>query len=79
LTEDETSLIAFIVVNRGKAFAWNWAEKGFFSRDYYPDYEIPTIEHIPWQSRPIPIPKAILGDVISVIKNNEEAGCFEPT
>ncbi|KAJ3870981.1 hypothetical protein F5051DRAFT_341484, partial [Lentinula edodes] len=79
LTEDETNLIAFIVVNRGKAFAWNWAEKGFFSRDYYPDYEIPTIEHIPWQSRPIPIPKAILGDVISVIKNNEEAGRFEPT
>ncbi|KAH7870539.1 uncharacterized protein C8R40DRAFT_1056681, partial [Lentinula edodes] len=79
LTEDETNLIAFIVVNRGKAFAWNWAEKGFFSRDYYPDYEIPTIEHIPWQSRPIPIPKAILGDVISVIKDNEEAGRFEPT
>ncbi|KAJ3924295.1 MAG: hypothetical protein NXY57DRAFT_1045051, partial [Lentinula lateritia] len=65
------------LVNRGKAFAWNWAEKGFFSRDYYPDYEIPTIEHIPWQSRPIP--KAILGDVISVIKDNEEAGRFEPT
>ncbi|KAJ3745974.1 hypothetical protein DFH05DRAFT_1395337, partial [Lentinula detonsa] len=61
------------------AFAWSYSEKGYFSRDYYPDYEIPVIEHIPWQSRPIPIPKAIEADVIATIRDNEAAGHFEPT
>ncbi|KAJ3743874.1 hypothetical protein DFH05DRAFT_1376212, partial [Lentinula detonsa] len=77
LSEAETNLIAYIVVQRGNAFAWTYAEKGYFSRKYYPDYEIPTIEHIPWQSKPINIPKAILGDVISTIRDNEAAGRFE--
>ncbi|KAJ3749852.1 hypothetical protein DFH05DRAFT_1366104, partial [Lentinula detonsa] len=48
LLTEEVNLIAFIIVNRGMAFAWNYSEKGYFSRDYYPDYEIPVIEHIPW-------------------------------
>lgn len=78
LTPDETNLIAFVVVKRGKAFAWNYAEKGYFSREYYPDYEIPTIEHVPWQANPIKIPNAIY-DVIAVIQDNEAAGRFEPT
>lgn len=79
LTPKETDLLAFVVVHRGKAFAWNYAEKGYFSREYYPDYEIPTIEHIPWQANPIKIPNAIYDDVVAVIRDNEASGRFEPT
>ncbi|KAJ7247154.1 hypothetical protein B0H12DRAFT_1304696 [Mycena haematopus] len=45
LTKQETDLLAFVVVARESAFAFDYSEKGCFSREYYPDYEIPTIEH----------------------------------
>ncbi|KAJ3739859.1 hypothetical protein DFH05DRAFT_1406424 [Lentinula detonsa] len=79
LSKQEIDLIAWVVVQREYAFAFNHAEKGSFSREYFPDYEIPTIEHVPWQSKPIPIPKAIYDDVVAVIRDNEAAGRFEPT
>jgi hypothetical protein len=79
LMEDEINLMAFVIVKRESAFAFNYAEKGFFSQEYFPDYEIPTIEHIPWQSKPIPIPKSLYNDVIAIVRDNEVAGRFEPT
>jgi len=79
LTEEETNLIAFVIHKRELAFAFDYAEKGFFSREYYPDYKIPTIEHVPWQSYPIRIPDAILQDVKEQIQREEKLGRFEPT
>ncbi|KAJ7194444.1 hypothetical protein GGX14DRAFT_306776, partial [Mycena pura] len=79
LTESETNLIAYVVIAREYAFAWNFAEKGFFSREYYPDYEYPVIEHTPWQKPPITIPYALLPDVCKVIDDGERDGRFEPT
>lgn len=79
LSQEEINLIAFVVVNRGMAFAWNYSEKGYFSREYYPDYEIPTIEHVPWQSQHIPPPRAIHDEVVATIRDNKAAGRFEPT
>jgi hypothetical protein len=79
LTKTEIDLLASVVVARESAFAFDYSEKGCFSRDYYPDYEIPTIEHTPWQRKPITIPAAIIDDVRKVIADNEAAGRFEPT
>ncbi|KIK58811.1 hypothetical protein GYMLUDRAFT_146528, partial [Collybiopsis luxurians FD-317 M1] len=59
----ERDLIAFVVVMCEKAFAWEQVERGSFSREYFPDYVIPTIEHTPWQCPPIKIPYAILDEV----------------
>ncbi|KAF8205306.1 hypothetical protein K438DRAFT_1497433, partial [Mycena galopus ATCC 62051] len=42
-------------------------------------YKFPTIEHIPWQKKPIPIPHALMEDVRKVIIDNEKSGRFEPT
>ncbi|KAJ7104910.1 hypothetical protein C8R44DRAFT_639725, partial [Mycena epipterygia] len=79
LSKQEIDLLAFVVVTRELAFAFQYSEKGCFSREYYPDYEIPTIEHTPWQRPPIKIPAAIIDDVRQVIADNEAAGRFEPT
>ena len=79
LTFEEINLLAFVVHKREKAFAFEYAEKGTFSRLFYPDYEIPTIEHTPWQRRPIPIPQAIIEQVREAIVEQELAGRFEPT
>ncbi|KAF8214615.1 hypothetical protein K438DRAFT_1476516, partial [Mycena galopus ATCC 62051] len=79
LSTDKTNLLAYITVIRESAFAFEYSEKGSFSRDYYPDYKFPTIEHIPWQKKPIPIPHALMEDVRKVIIDNEKSGRFEPT
>ncbi|KAJ7238046.1 hypothetical protein B0H12DRAFT_1026063, partial [Mycena haematopus] len=79
LSKDETNLLAFIAVTRESAFAFEYAEKGSFSRQYFPDYVYPTIEHIPWQRKPIPIPLALIEDVRKVILDDERSGRFETT
>ncbi|THV01744.1 hypothetical protein K435DRAFT_571006, partial [Dendrothele bispora CBS 962.96] len=79
LTPQEIDLLSFVVVSREEAFAFCYAEKGSFKREIYPDYEIPTIEHVPWQRPPIQIPFALKEQVIKQIEEEEKAGRFEPT
>ncbi|THU85288.1 hypothetical protein K435DRAFT_685878, partial [Dendrothele bispora CBS 962.96] len=79
LNEEETDLLCYVVHKREKAFAFEFSEKGFFDSKYYPDYEIPVIEHTPWQRPPIRVPHAIIEEVKSEIRTQEAAGRFEPT
>jgi hypothetical protein len=52
-------------------------ERGTFSAEYFPDYEIPVIEHTPWIQPPIRIPKAIEAEVRELIEEQRAAGKFE--
>ncbi|KAJ7301024.1 hypothetical protein DFH08DRAFT_636850, partial [Mycena albidolilacea] len=79
LSNDETNLLAYITVLRESAFAFEYAEKGSFRKELYPDYEFAVIEHTPWQRPPIPIPAALREVVRKVILDNERGGRFEPT
>lgn len=79
LTPEETDLLAFVVHSRARAFAWEYAEKGFFDPRYFPDYKIPYIEHIPWQVPPIPLPLAIRDAVRDEVRRFETLGRFEPS
>jgi hypothetical protein len=47
LLTHEIDLLAFVIKTRELAFAFNDAERGTFSCKYFPDYEIPVIEHTP--------------------------------
>ena len=62
-----------------EAFAWVEEEKGPFSTDYFNPIVIPTIEHVPWVLRNIPIPPGIYNQVIEVIKQKIKAGVYEPS
>lgn len=79
LSPDEINLLAFLVHARSHAFAWVYEEKGFFDSAYFPPYEIPTIEHVPWQVLPIPLPLAIRDDVKDEVRRFEALGRFEPS
>lgn len=79
LSPKATRAIAYVVTHRAKAFAFEYGEKGEFSRKYYPDYEIPVIEHTPWQRPPISIPIAIRQMVREEIRRLEDEGKFEPS
>ncbi|KAJ3555384.1 hypothetical protein NP233_g12223 [Leucocoprinus birnbaumii] len=60
-------------------FAWTEDEKGKFSSDYFDPIIIPTIEHIPWSLRNIPIPPGIYHKVVDIIKSKIAAGVYEPS
>ena len=48
LRDCELDLLVHVLDINQLALAWTEGERGTFSRDYFPDYEIPVIEHIPW-------------------------------
>lgn len=68
LWPEEEKLVHYIMRIHETAFAWDETEKGKFSDEYFDPVVIPTIEHIPWVLRNIPIPPGIYDQVIKVIK-----------
>ena len=77
LSSYEINLSVFIIRNREAAIAFTDAERGMFSRKYFPDYQIPIIEHTPWVQVPIQIPKAIKDTVRKMLIEQRDAGKYE--
>ena len=79
LWPEEEKLVHHIIKLHEFAFAWTEDEKGKFSEEYFEPIVIPTIEHVPWALKNIPIPPGIYNQVISVIKDKIRAGVYEPS
>ncbi|OSX67974.1 hypothetical protein POSPLADRAFT_1127967, partial [Postia placenta MAD-698-R-SB12] len=77
LTAEELNLMVYIVDICQEAIAWTDAERGMFFCEYFPDYEMLVIKHVPWVRAPIPVPKAIEGKVRVMLKKQIEAGKYE--
>ena len=73
----EIDLLAHVLQTRQMALAFDDEERGTFSSKYFPDYEIPVIEHTPWIQPPIRIPKAIENEVRRLLIEQLKAGKFE--
>jgi hypothetical protein len=52
-------------------------EKGRFKEEFFAPIVIPTLEHIPWALRNIPIPPGIYDRVINIIHEKMESGVYE--
>ena len=74
LSSSEINLLAYVVDTQQLTFAFTFAEKGIFKQEYYPDYEILTIEHMPWQQLPVRIPKALEDVLQAEILEQKGAG-----
>jgi hypothetical protein len=72
LLDREVDLLIYVLKRREKAIAWTDSERGTFSREYFPDYEIPVIEYTPWFLPPILIPKSIEGEVRAISLNRSK-------
>ena len=48
-----------------------------FSNEYFPDYEIPVIEHVPWVQMPIRIHKSIEDTMRQMLLDQKAAGKYE--
>ena len=76
LSERELDLLVYVLSSSEKALAFCDAERGTFSREYFPDYEIPVIEHTPWVQPPIRVPKAIEATVRQMLEEQNAAGKY---
>ncbi|KAF8902986.1 hypothetical protein CPB85DRAFT_1226753, partial [Mucidula mucida] len=77
-TKDEINLFAYVILARSKAFAFVSKERGTFDPKYYPDYEVPVIEHTPWQEPPIQVPRAVEPYVRDELRRGLAEGKFAP-
>jgi hypothetical protein len=77
LSEQERQLMLHVLKLREKAIAFDKSEKGCLKASYASDYVIPTIDHVPWQDRSIPISKALYPKVIDLLKDELAAGDLE--
>ena len=79
LWPEERKLIHQLVAQQNEAFAWEDSERGRFRADFFPDIEIPTIEHTPWVLKNIPIPPGMHERVMEFIRVKLRAGTYEPS
>jgi hypothetical protein len=79
LWPEEYKLVQWIVKEQEMAFAWDISERSHLDETYFPSYKIPTILHIPWAQRNIPIPPATLEKVVKIIKEKIASGVYEPS
>jgi len=77
LWPEEEKLVHHLIKLQEFAFAWTEDEKGKFSSDYFDPVVIPTVEHIPWSLKNIPIPPGIFSHVVEIIKEKLATGIYE--
>jgi hypothetical protein len=77
LWPEEIKLIAQVLANNEKALAWTQSEMGHFREDWFPPIKIATIEHPVFAKRAIPIPPAILSEIIEIILVKVKSGEYE--
>lgn len=75
----EEKLAHYLLKEQELGFAWTEDKKGKFSADYSDLVIIPTIEHVPWILKNIPIPPGIYQQVVDIIKAKIAAGVYEPS
>jgi len=73
----EIDLLVFVLQMQQQALAFEDSKRGTFSDIYFPDYEIPVIEHVPWVQAPICISKSIEDTVCQMLLEQKAAGKYE--
>jgi hypothetical protein len=71
LWPEEEKLAHELVKLQEDVFAWEEIEKGRLKDEFFAPVVIPTIEHIPWALRNIPIPPGIYDRVIAIITGED--------
>jgi transposase InsO family protein len=77
LLPEEKKLLQHIIVTNERSIAFNEQERGTFRTDYFSDYKMPVIEHLPWQDKNMPIPQGYRDEIIRLLKEKIEAGVYE--
>ncbi|KAG2112062.1 uncharacterized protein F5147DRAFT_572787 [Suillus discolor] len=77
LHPEEEKLFRYIMWLHQDALAFEDTDRGTLKESYFSSYIIPTVPHIPWEYKIIPIPPGIQSKVIDVLKLKIDAGVYE--
>ncbi|KAF0330592.1 pol protein [Colletotrichum asianum] len=73
----EIEMLEYILTNREGALAWDFTECGRVDPRVAPPQKIRTVPHVAWQEKGIPIPKALQGKVIDMLRSRVARGVLE--
>ncbi|RCI14035.1 hypothetical protein L249_8291, partial [Ophiocordyceps polyrhachis-furcata BCC 54312] len=79
LSDAEWGLLRAILFNREAALSWDHSERGQVDPLVAPPVVFKVIEHKAWQAKPVNIPKAMLPQVVELLKNRVQYGVLEPS
>ena len=77
LWPEEEKLFQHIFCLNENVLAFEESDRGTFREDYFSPYIIPTVPHVPWVEKNIPIPPGIRDEVIKLLREKLEAGVYE--
>src|SRR5882724_7837735 len=77
LWPEEEKLVLFLIKAQEEAITWDLTQPANFRKDYFKPIIIPTVPHMPWVERNIPIPPGIYDEVIRIIKGKIRIGIYE--
>lgn len=79
LLPEEEKLFHHIMKLHEGAIAFEDVERETLKDSYFSPYIIPTIPHIPWEYKNIPIPPGLRDEVIKALNLKIDAGVYEPS
>ncbi|MCO5558352.1 hypothetical protein L7F22_011933 [Adiantum nelumboides] len=79
LTEEETKCFKEMLSKHGKAFAFELHEIGCFDPSIVAPMVFFTIPHVPWNLRPVSVPKAHLPKLVELLNEKFKMGILEPS
>lgn len=79
LTSTEEDMFQEMLIRHGKAFALTPDEIGCVDPSIIVPMVIFTVPHVPWDLKPIPVPRALLPKLIELLKEKVKMGILEPS
>ena len=73
----ERELLIALLYNREKALAFDFSHCGTVRPEVAPPQEIRTVEHDAWQVKNFPVPKALVGTVVDMLRERLSTGVLE--
>ena len=73
LRKAELELILDIIFEFENAFAFMHGERSTFNMKYYPEYTMRTVPHVPWQIKPILLPKSREAENMEMLEDQHQA------
>ena len=74
---EEKKLLKHVLVTNERSIAFDENERGTFRSDYFSDYKMPVVDHLPWQEKNIPLPAGYRDEIIGLLKEKIQAGVYE--
>ena len=77
--QKEEARFRVMLERRGKAFAFTSREIGCIDPKIVVPMVIFMIDHVPWNLKPIPVPRAHIPKIIDLLKKKVAMGILEPS